>query len=432
MKKEKHSVCCQAAAFYCDLITGEQPVPDEMQRHIENCSRCRDDIRRLQEALSAPADPCRPVELGLLRMQLSLFDQWVNCRQILPFLPFLSAGDPFSASPAPVWAHLAHCPACRGDLETLRRFSFTPSQKIQAGRFLSGDDSIDSQIDSVCRQTLAAIRKRPCSSVLTQISRDPSTGRFHVSVADTQTDASKALSACSSVRWMRHGLAAAVVMAAVLFFWRIPSARGLDLEEVYRALSNAINVSIVSYQPQADGNGAVARLAAEKQEPIQQIWISNTLGVQLFIEKDQAVLWDLQRQRKIIRTPAGPQSLPITYPVQKLETPWGLLPIDNRALLPKGYRLRSASPENAELLPNTKIYELTWVDEPPGETRIYRKWRGYLHSQTKLPYRIEWLDKLPGQDFRIMTVALISYPKENRVLAQIAEEGFDYRTADHK
>jgi hypothetical protein len=31
-----------------------------------------------------------------------------------------------------------------------------------------------------------------------------------------------------------------------------------------------------------------------------------------------------------------------------------------------------------------------------------------------------------------MTVAIISYPGEDRVLAQIAAEGFDYRPADHK
>ena len=116
--------------------------------------------------------------------------------------------------------------------------------------------------------------------------------------------------------------------------------------------------------------------------------------------------------------------------MKELEVPWGLLPFRNVSELPAGYQWNGVQDENLLKEPDTVIYDLVWTQPLSGGRQIKRKWRGYLNAYSKLPYRIEWWDQLPGQEFMKMTTVLIGYPENEEVLERIRAEGFDYLPGD--
>ncbi len=430
MKKETHSVCQQTGMFYYDFITRAEEVPSGIRDHIKTCRQCQEEIGRLQEELERipPADDLMSTEL--LRLQGPLFGRWAGCRQIRPFLAVYSSAGRSLKAPTPVAAHLAHCPACRRDFESLYLLGLSASQTASAGRYLAGDDAAESQLEPETISLLREIRRRGNSGVLTRIARDEQTGGFRVSVGSDPVGSGVTGARASAGRplhWFRHGLAAAAVLTiAVLMLWRTPPARGLNIAEVYRAMDHVSNAAIASYGAVAGRNVAIASYGLEEADPIQQIWVSNTLDIHLYIEKDRVVLWDMTRRQKIIKTSAGWERVPIGMSTKALEIPWGLLPFRSLSDLPAKYRWRDVDEPGLPLEPNSMVYDLTWTENAQGTRAIERRWRGYLNAYTKRPYRIEWWDKLPGEDFTLTTIMLIHYPENEEILERIRAEGFDY------
>jgi len=434
MKKETHSVCRQTGMFYYDFITRAEEVPSEIRDHIKTCRQCREEISRLQEELDRRSEESLFMSTELLRLQGRLFGRWAGCSHIRPFLAVYSSAGRSLKAPTPVAAHLAHCPACRRDFESLYLLGLSTSQTASAGRYLAGDDAAGSQLEPKAISLLREIRHRGNSGVLTRIARDEKTGGFRVSVGSDPAVSGVTGSRASAGRplhWFRHGLAAAAVLViAVLMLWKTPTVRGLNIAEVYRALDHVSNVAIASYGAASGRNVAIASYGFEETEPIQQIWVSNVLDIHLYIEKDRVVLWDLTRRQKIIKTSSGWERIPIGVSVKALEIPWGLLPFRSFSELPTEYRWRDVDEPGLPLEPNSMVYDLTWTETAQSTKAIERRWRGYLNAYTKRPYRIEWWDKLPGEDFILTTIMLIHYPENEEILERIRAEGFDYSPGD--
>lgn len=436
MKKEIKPICEQAAEFYYDFLAEPQTVPPAVREHIEQCPRCQDEIQRLQNALQSPSSEARSVRQQVLRCQIPLFDKWVDCTQAKPFLPLLTIPAFTPSVPTPIAAHLAHCLPCRQDKAALERLSLTAQQAIAAARVLCGDARPNEQFSGAGADVLETILRRPASDVLTQLSRNQTDGTFQIAVAEQPAPAPQSKSSPSVSKphrkWLRPAAAAAVLFIAALFLWQVKPARGLDISEVYQALDKTVNVAIASYPLPNAPAMLIAPYALEEQRPLQEIWVSDSLAVQLFIEKERAVLWDLTRQRKIIKSADGLETIPITQPVKKLRPPWGLLPFRSPAELPPKYKWKQVSLPEENLPDPIKVYDLTWTDFSSSGQPIERRWRGYLDPKTKYPLRIEWWEKLGSEPFRKITSTTIRYPAEEEVLARIAAEGFDYRPAVQK
>ena len=432
MKKEKHPVCEEARACYYDFLTGEAAIPDRIREHIEICSECRGEVDRLRRELepgrSCPSSPM----VDMLALQASLFDRWISCTQTKPFLAVFSGAGCAPGVMTPITAHIEHCPDCRKELEILCSLHLNPSQAAAAGRFLAGDSTAEAQIEPEVKNVLSDMQRRPDSGILTQMRLDEKTGDFVTTLAKERAGSGTSGGSKIGPLIRRSAVAAAVLLFAFIFICRTPEVKGLDLNEVYRALGNVLNVTITSYGTPNDENVSITSYGLEETEPIQQIWISNALDIQLYVEKDRAILWDLAKKQRIVKTSTGQEILPISHAVKKLEIPWGLLPVRNISNLPAGYRWKVVQDPQLQKEPDTIVYDLIWTDPLFAGKTMERKWRGYLNAYTKLPYQVEWWDKLPGQEFKKITMTLISYPKNDEVLSQIRTEGFDYLPADQR
>ncbi len=429
MKKESKHICGQAAEFYYDYLNEPLEVPASVREHIERCFDCREELDRLKGILNPPQAAAWSVRSDLLRCQVPLYEQWVGCREAKPFLPLLAAGELVPSVPTPAAAHLAHCSLCRRDLTALKALSMTAKQALTAARVLSGDKDIRVPAAGACAEVLKAMEHRADSDVLTKLSRNPD-GIFQIAVAQRAARPQQA----AAVRrrpfgWLRYA-AAAVLLISVYLLWQVRPVRGLDISEVYRLLEQPVNAAITSY-PQDNQNLIIASRALEEQQPFQEIWISNSLGVYLFIGKDSSVLWDLNRNQKCIKTAAGIEQVLTTQPVEKFKILWALLPFRCPSELPDKYKWKMVRPE-AVPAPNVQVYDLTWTDFSALGYPIERRWRGYLDTRTKLPVRIDWWERLESHPFQKVSTTLIRYPQEAEVLSRIAAEGFDYRPAVQK
>ncbi|MEJ5259112.1 MAG: hypothetical protein WHS88_02870 [Anaerohalosphaeraceae bacterium] len=429
MKKETKQICRQAAAFYYDYINEPSEVPASIREHLEQCRNCREEFGRLKGILERPEPAARSVRAEILRSQVPLYEQWVGCRQVRPFLPLLAAGELVPSVPTPAAAHLTRCPLCRQDLTALKGLTLSAEQALAAARVLSGDKDVRVSFAGACAELLQAMEHRADSDVLTKLSRN-SDGSFEVAVAQRAAEPNKAAAVRRrALGWLRYA-AAAVLLISVYLLWLVRPVRGLDISEVYKLLEQPVNAAITSY-PQDNQNLIIASRALEEQRPFQEIWISKSLEVYLFVGRDSSVLWDLNRHHKYIKTAAGIERIPITQPVKKFEIPWGLLPFRCPSELPDKYKWKMIRPEEPTV-PNVQVYDLTWTDFSALGYPIERRWRGYLDTRTKLPVRIDWWERLEHHPFQKVSTTLIRYPQDAEVLSRIAAEGFDYRPAVQK
>lgn len=140
-----NSLCEKAGPYYYDFLfgTAEEPVPEEIVRHIEECRSCQDKLSQLQAALSQ-ADNVDTEErqahsaiATMLRLHSAYIGKPVTCRIVKPFLPtFL---DPVLQVrvPTPITVHLNNCPQCSEDLRAIQAMSLSRRQLGRLSRLFA-------------------------------------------------------------------------------------------------------------------------------------------------------------------------------------------------------------------------------------------------------------------------------------------------------
>ncbi|MHC4115561.1 MAG: hypothetical protein ACYSSL_09635 [Planctomycetota bacterium] len=55
---------------------------------------------------------------------------------------------------------------------------------------------------------------------------------------------------------------------------------------------------------------------------------------------------------------------------------------------------------------------------------VYKKWRGYINTETKLPVRVERWIKLAKGEYELKNVMKVTYPAAVEMQAAIGDAGF--------
>jgi hypothetical protein len=139
------SLCAKAEPYYYDFLlsTGEEPVPEEIVRHIEQCRSCQDKLSQLQAALSQ-ADNVDAEErqadsaiATMLRLHFAYIGKAVTCRIVKPFLPTLLDPVLQVRVPTPITVHLNNCPQCSEDLQAIAAMSLSRKQLGRLSRLFA-------------------------------------------------------------------------------------------------------------------------------------------------------------------------------------------------------------------------------------------------------------------------------------------------------
>jgi len=137
--------CLEAREHYYELLCrGAGAVPEPIARHVEGCSFCQQEIRRLKDAIGEVDEPSSPsvasaknAAVETLSRQFELLGEQVRCSHAKPFLPGLAAPSPQIRIPTPITVHVENCPQCAGHLAAIRELNLTAAQLARLGEFYS-------------------------------------------------------------------------------------------------------------------------------------------------------------------------------------------------------------------------------------------------------------------------------------------------------
>jgi len=220
---------------------------------------------------------------------------------------------------------------------------------------------------------------------------------------------------------LKYASAAAAVIILALIFFNAPAARAVNLGQVYSALESVLNVHSTIYN-------------AATSDVLQEMWFSRDLNIKMHRTHSQLVLWDFGNQVKKeanINTGSIEIMQVDSDTAARIENtmvaPLGLLPFDNTSSLPEGATWQQVPGEEAGVLESsTEVYDLIWSDESMGGADIFRKYRVYLNTATKLPHKTEFYERRGQEEnYEFLTATHISYPSTDEIQAAITQYGFD-------
>jgi hypothetical protein len=214
-------------------------------------------------------------------------------------------------------------------------------------------------------------------------------------------------------------VAAAVLLMATLLL-KGPVAKAVDLGQIYGALERIKNVCLTAFVP-------------GKAKPIQEIWISQALDIKMSKAGTECALWDLKGKSKKSRdlnigsiTMAELDSSILVEVEETMKAPWGLLPFDDISGVPEDAKWQQVADENIDTtIPNTEMYDLIWIEKALDGSIVYKKWRGYIDIETKLPRRVEqWRKLAQEKEYKLLTFVTVAYPTTVEIRGVIIDAGF--------
>ncbi len=130
-------LCKEAELYYYDFLCSEsqEPIPEPIINHIEQCSNCQERVNQLHAALSRAEEPIESEQqqvssaiTTMLKLHFAYIGEPVTCNIVKPFLPCLLDPALEIRIPTPIIAHLHNCRQCSGDLDMIRCLNLNRKQ----------------------------------------------------------------------------------------------------------------------------------------------------------------------------------------------------------------------------------------------------------------------------------------------------------------
>ena len=214
-------------------------------------------------------------------------------------------------------------------------------------------------------------------------------------------------------------VAAGILILATLLL-NTPTAKGVTIERICKAIAKAKNVHVMTFAP-------------DKTEPTQERWVSRTLNVYMSKTVEEIVLWDVSNAiRKTKRLTADsvvavPLSVEMIAQAKEMITgSLGLVLFADLSVVPEDADWSHVTGSSLEVAGGgTETYELTWLEESYGRPTGFRKWRVFVDPKTDLPQRTESYRKLARDvEYILVSVKVIAYLGDDEMQAVIKGASF--------
>ena len=157
------------------------------------------------------------------------------------------------------------------------------------------------------------------------------------------------------------------------------------------------------------------------------------LSIKIFKTGTECVLWDIKAKTRTSKN-LNTGSIAMTeldgvvlLKVQEtMKGPLGLLPYNSMPEAPEGAKWLPVANENIDtIIPGTEVYDLMWMEKALDGSIVYKKWRGHIDTETKLPKRVEqWIKLAKEKEYELKTVMKVAYPTAVEIQAVIKDVGF--------
>jgi hypothetical protein len=471
--------CADARPFLPNLLepTTQIRIPTPITAHIDNCDKCREDSKKLQN-------------LGLSNKQLitlgelfadELDTEETDCTAAREAIPTVVAMA-FGRTDAKTLRHLSLCPKCRQELYEFRqtilgqtkmlhsknetRKSIFPCASVGAGDVFDYciPYAIDPTSDKYARfrksltthvvccdecldkiqqlhKTIYTIAERPESGVVT-VFHIETTARVEaeslyagfpvrVEMANSSSEEQphieehekvvKLRPASKSIRpLLKIALpAAAMLMLGIGLFYNVHTAKGLAIEQIYRAVDAVKNIHITSF-------------VSDKQKAVQEIWTARSSGLYVVKKENECILWSVSdgvKKTKDLSTGIIKQtslsSDVLAGIATKVQGSLNIMPFRTPSDIPADAKWSEVTDsEPAVKASNTKVYELSWARSNSGST-TQRSWRIFMDISTNLPQKVQWFKQSASDPEPVLeSVMIIEYPGDEEILAKAEAMSF--------
>jgi hypothetical protein len=163
---DPNSTCEQAKAHYYEYLFGDtkECVSTHMLGHIDRCSSCQAEVRRLKvilaegEEQTAGSDRQATTAITTyMRFHFVYLRAFVDCKILKLFLPSLAIPALEVSVPTPITVHLDNCQKCTSDLKAIRRLKLTSKQLGRLGQLFAEEPGIDAHICSEAQNAIASV-----------------------------------------------------------------------------------------------------------------------------------------------------------------------------------------------------------------------------------------------------------------------------------
>jgi hypothetical protein len=163
---DSNSKCEQARSYYYQYLSGDTKncIPLQMLGHIDRCSSCQADIRRLKGILTdgeehdgGSASQTTVVATAYLRLHFSYIGAPVSCNTLKLFLPSLAIPALEVSVPTPITVHLDKCQKCTSDLETIRQLKLSDRQFTRLGQLFAEESRSNTKVCAETKNTIESI-----------------------------------------------------------------------------------------------------------------------------------------------------------------------------------------------------------------------------------------------------------------------------------
>jgi hypothetical protein len=214
--------------------------------------------------------------------------------------------------------------------------------------------------------------------------------------------------------------AAAVILIAVALFFSTPTAKAVTIEQIYKAIEGIKNVYIASS-------------GKDQTEPEQELWVSKTLNIYMTKTENVIVLWDIDnglRKARNLRTGII-DTVPLADETRagierKMSGSLGVVPFYDISNIPSGSEwLRVNNDGHDSITKDVEVYDLIWTSRILGDSVVFKKWRVFVNPETNLPHRIEWYQKLTGdEEYALSSVKVVEQLDESQMRAVLKAAAF--------
>jgi hypothetical protein len=174
MNEKKNHACSHAALYYYDYLHADpqEPIPDNMATHIDQCAVCQRQLDQLRQMLSKSnkwASKKKQLSKAIekLKSHFQLVNKQITCGVVKPFLPGLAEPTGSVRTPTPITVHIQHCKPCSADLQTIITLNFTPKQLAQLKKVFDGTSPETALESFKGKEQVRGILNRPDSNITT-------------------------------------------------------------------------------------------------------------------------------------------------------------------------------------------------------------------------------------------------------------------------
>ena len=476
----KHVNCADARPFLPNLLepTMQIRMPTPITAHIDNCDQCKEDSKKLQNLGLSHKQLITLSQLFADELDADETD-CTAAREAISAVVAMA----FGRTDAKTLRHLSLCPKCRQELYKFRQTileqtkilhsknetqkSIFPCSSVGAGDVFDycipyGIDPTsdeyakfrksltthivccDECLDKIqqLHKTIYTIAERPESGVVTVFHID-TTARVEteslyagfpvrVEMANLGSQEQPHLEEYEKVVKLKPASknlrpllkialpAAALIMLGVGLFFNVHTAKGIAIEQIYRAIDMVKNIHISTSAP-------------DRQESAQEVWVSRSSEIYIIKTKNEFTLWNAferVKKNKDLGTGAIKQTSLSSDNLVALRNmiygSIGIMPFDKSSDIPPDAIWSEITDfDHSTGVDNMKVYELRWTEKTLRGLTSHRIWRVFTDASTNLPHKIQWLKQSESAPQPVLeSTMIIEYPGDEEIVAKTEAMSF--------